>query len=389
MEAVNKEIETLSETNKTEAVTEGIGASETAAKATDTAVAENTDEIAANPESTNTAAVSENMADAEITDAAETLAESTSETEAITEETGTTETMEDYSRELEASFRTINEGDIISGTVIDVAEDGVTLDLGYYTSGVIKTADISKDPSFSIMADVHVGDEIEATVVKKDDGDGNIQLSCIEAVDVLGWDRLQNYLDEKKVIRAKVSEVVNKGVVAFIEGIRGFIPASQLALEYVEDLDSFMGKTLELYVITVDKEKQRLVLSAKELLKEKEADRINHKISMIVPGSILEGRVESLMPYGAFIDLGDGLSGLVHISQICMRRIRKPSEVLKVGEQVKVKVLNTNDNKISLSIKAAEDIREVDDIEDKQTEEYSSNESVGTSLGDLLKGLKL
>lgn len=387
METVNKEMEILSETNKTEAVTEGIGASETAAKATDTAVAENTDEIAANPESTNTTAVSENMGDAEITDAAETLAESTSETETIAEETGTTETMEDYSRELEASFRTINEGDIISGTVIDVSEDGVTLDLGYYTSGVIKTADISKDPSFSIMADVHVGDEIEATVVKKDDGDGNIQLSCIEAVDVLGWDRLQNYLDEKKVIRAKVSEVVNKGVVAFVEGIRGFIPASQLALEYVEDLDSFMGKTLELYVITVDKEKQRLVLSAKELLKEKEADRINHKISMIVPGSILEGRVESLMPYGAFIDLGDGLSGLVHISQICMRRIRKPSEVLKVGEQVKVKVLNTNDNKISLSIKAAEDIREVDDIEDKQTEEYSSNESVGTSLGDLLKGL--
>lgn len=305
------------------------------------------------------------------------------------EESGTTETMEDYSRELEASFRTINEGDIISGTVIDVAEDGVTLDLGYYTSGVIKTADLSKDPAFSIMADVHVGDTIEATVVKKDDGDGNIQLSCIEAVDVLGWDRVQEYLDEKKVLKVKVSEVVNKGVVTFVEGIRGFIPASQLALDYVEDLDSFMGKTLEVYVVTVDKEKQRLVLSAKDLLKEKEAERINHKISMIVPGSILEGRVESLMPYGAFVDLGDGLSGLVHISQICMKRIRKPSEVLKVGEQVKVKVLNTNDNKISLSIKAAEDIREVDDIEDKQAEEYSSKESVGTSLGDLLKGLNI
>lgn len=317
-------------------------------------------------------------------DAAETGA-----AEADAAEIGTTETMEDYSRELEASFRTINEGDIISGTVIDVSEDGVILDLGYYTSGVIKTADISKDPTFSIMADVQVGDTIEATVVKKDDGDGNIQLSCIEAVDVLGWDRLQGYLDEKKIIKAKVSEVVNKGVVVFVEGIRGFIPASQLALEYVEDLDSYMGKTLELYVITVDKDKQRLVLSAKELLKEREAERINHRISMIVPGSILEGRVESLMPYGAFVDLGEGLSGLVHISQICMKRIRKPSEVLKVGDSVKVKVLNTNDNKISLSIKAAEDIREVDEIEEKQAEEYSSNESVGTSLGDLLKGLNL
>ncbi|MCM1086666.1 MAG: S1 RNA-binding domain-containing protein [Muribaculaceae bacterium] len=316
-------------------------------------------------------------------------AEEITEEEITKEEIGTTETMADYSRELEASFRTIHEGDIMSGTVIDVAEDGVILDLGYYTSGIIKTADISKDPAFSIMADVHVGDTIEAMVVRKDDGEGNIQLSCVGAVDVLGWDRLQEYLNEKKVIKAKVSEVVNKGVVVYVEGIRGFIPASQLALEYVGDLDSFMGKTLELYVITVDKDKQRLVLSAKELLKEKEADRINHKISMIVPGSILEGRVESLMPYGAFVDLGDGLSGLVHISQISMKRIRKPSEVLKVGDSVKVKVLNTNDNKISLSIKAVEDFREVDDIEEKQAEEYSSKESVGTSLGDLLKGLEL
>ena len=327
--------------------------------------------------------VTEKVVDVEETNAEETVAESSAE------EIGTTETMADYSKELEVSFRTINEGDIISGTVIDVSEDGVILDLGYYTSGVIKTADISKDPTFSILADMHVGDKIEATVVRKDDGDGNIQLSCVEAVDILGWDRLQEYLDEKKVIKAKVSEVVNKGVVVYVEGVRGFIPASQLALEYVEDLDSFMGKTLELYVITVDKDKQRLVLSAKDLLKEKEADRINHKISMIVPGSILEGRVESLMPYGAFVDLGDGLSGLVHISQICMKRIRKPSEVLKIGDQVKVKVLNTNDNKISLSIKAVEDFKEVDEIEEKQAEEYSSNESVGTSLGDLLKGLKL
>lgn len=304
------------------------------------------------------------------------------------QEAGTTETMEDYSRELEASFRTIREGDIISGTVISVNEEAVTLDLDYYAPGVIRAADMSSDPAFSILTDVHVGDKVEATVVKKDDGAGNIQLSCVEAAEVLGWDRLQQYLDEKKVLSVKVSEVVNKGVVAFVEGIRGFIPASQLALDYVEDLSVFQGKTLEVVVITVDTEKKRLVLSAKELLKEKEAERIQHKISMIVPGSILEGRVESLMPYGAFVDLGDGLSGLVHISQISQRRIKKPSEVLNVGDQVKVKVLNTNDNKISLSMKAAAEAKEPDGIEEKQAAEYSSRESVGTSLGDLLKGLK-
>lgn len=304
------------------------------------------------------------------------------------EEGGAKESMADYSRELEASFRTINEGDIISGTVIDVNEERVMLDLGYYASGVIKAADMSSDPAFSVLADVHVGDVIEATVVKKDDGAGNIALSCVEAAEVLGWDRLQQYLDERKALSVKVSEVVNKGVVAFVEGIRGFIPASQLSLNYVEDLSTFLGKTLEVYVITVDKEKKRLVLSAKELLKEQEAERLNHKISMIVPGSVLEGRVESLMPYGAFVDLGDGLSGLVHISQISQKRIKKPSEVLNVGDQVKVKVLNTNNNKISLSIRAAAEAEEPDEIEERQASEYSSKESVGTSLGDLLKGLK-
>ncbi|MBQ7840716.1 MAG: S1 RNA-binding domain-containing protein [Lachnospiraceae bacterium] len=304
------------------------------------------------------------------------------------EEFGTTETMADYARELEASFRTIREGDIISGTVIDVKEDGVTLDLGYYASGVIKAEDLSRDPKFSVLADVHVGDVLEGTVVKKDDGAGNIQLSCVEAMEVLGWDKLISYMEEKTALSVKVSEVVNKGVVAFVEGIRGFIPASQLALDYVEDLDAFLGKNMTVRVITVDKEKKKLVLSAKEILKEKEAERLNHKISMIVPGSVLEGRVESLMPYGAFVDLGDGLNGLVHISQISQKRIKKPSEVLNVGDVVKVKVLNTNDNKISLSIKAAAESSEPDEIEEKQAEEYSSNEAVGTSLAALLKGLK-
>ena len=304
------------------------------------------------------------------------------------EEGGIVESMEDYRRELEESFRTISEGDVLTGTVIDVNEEGVTLDLNYYTSGVIKAADLSRDPSFSILTDVQVGDRLEGVVVKKDDGTGNIQLSCVEASDVLGWDRLQTCLDEKTTLSVKVAESVNKGVTVFVEGIRGFIPASQLSLNYVEDTDSFVGKTLEVRVTTVDKEKKRLVLSAKEILREKEAERLNHKVSMIVPGTVLEGRVESLMPYGAFVDLGDGLSGLVHISQISRKRIKKPSEVLSVGDEVKVKVLNTNNNKISLSItEAAEDDRP-DEIEEKLAAEYSSGMSVGTTLADLLKGMK-
>ena len=299
------------------------------------------------------------------------------------------ETMKDYEKELEASFRKIREGDVISGTVIDVNEEEVTLDLKYYTQGIIKAEDMSNDPAFSLLNDVKAGDVIEATVIRMDDGQGNILLSKKEANEVLSWDVLEQMKEEKTDVTVKVSEAVNGGAVAYVEGIRGFIPASQLDLNYVEEPADYLGKTLKVRVITVDQEKEKLVLSAKEILKEQQKEEHDHKVAMIVPGTILEGTVESLQTYGAFIDLKEGLSGLVHISQICQKRIKKPSEVLKVGDKVKVKVLNTNDGKISLSIKAVAEEQEASEVEDFDTASFSSNESVGTSLGDLFAKLKL
>ena len=299
------------------------------------------------------------------------------------------ETMKDYEKELEASFRKIREGDVISGTVIDVNEEEVTLDLKYYTQGIIKAEDMSNDPAFSLLNDVKAGDVIEATVIRMDDGQGNILLSKKEANEVLSWDVLEQMKEEKTDVTVNVSEAVNGGVVAYVEGIRGFIPASQLDLNYVEDPSAYVGKTLKVRVITVDQEKEKLVLSAKEILKEQQKEEHDHKVAMIVPGTILEGTVESLQTYGAFIDLKDGLSGLVHISQICQKRIKKPSEVLKAGDKVKVKVLNTNDGKISLSIKAVAEEQEASEVEDFDTASFSSNENVGTSLGDLFAKLKL
>ncbi len=299
------------------------------------------------------------------------------------------ETMKDYEKELEASFRKIREGDVISGTVIDVNEEEITLDLKYYTQGIIKAEDMSNDPAFSLLNDVKAGDVIEATVIRMDDGQGNILLSKKEANEVLSWDVLEQMKEEKTDVTVKVSEAVNGGAVAYVEGIRGFIPASQLDLNYVEDPSAYVGKTLKVRVITVDQEREKLVLSAKEILKEQQKEEHDHKVAMIVPGTILEGTVESLQTYGAFIDLKDGLSGLVHISQICQKRIKKPSEVLKAGDKVKVKVLNTNDGKISLSIKAVAEEQEASEVEDFDTASFSSNESVGTSLGDLFAKLKL
>lgn len=296
------------------------------------------------------------------------------------------ESMANYAAELEASFRKIAEGDIISGTVIDVSEEGVILDLRYYAQGVIKAEDMSDAPDFSILRDVKVGDVLEASVVRVDDGQGNIQLSRKSANQVLAWDKLKTYMEEQTVLSVKIGGVTNGGVICYVEDIRGFIPASQLSLEYVEDVNPWLGKTVKARVITVDQEKKKLVLSAKAVLKEEAAKEHARKIAMVIPGSVLEGTVESLMPYGAFINLGDGLSGLVHISQISQKRIKKPSEVLAVGDKVKAKVLNTNDGKISLSMKALQEDTEADTIEEFH---YESEGNVTTSLGSLFANLKL
>ncbi|MCI8523769.1 MAG: S1 RNA-binding domain-containing protein [Lachnospiraceae bacterium] len=298
------------------------------------------------------------------------------------------ESMKDYEKELEASFRKIAEGDIIKGTVIDVNEEEVILDLKYYTQGIIKAENLSNDPDFLAAGRIAVGDEIEATVIRMDDGEGNIELSRKEANDVLAWDRLQALLEEEKTVKVRIKESVPSGVVAYLEGIRAFIPASQITSDYVEDTDAWVGKEIEVKVITVDRDKTKLVLSGKAVAREKEADERNHRISMMVPGTVMEGVVERLMPYGAFIGLGNGISGLVHISQICQKRIATPQEVLKEGQKVKVKILNTNDNKVSLSMKALEE-EMVDTESAEEVEEYVSGEAVSTSLGDLLSKLKL
>ena len=299
------------------------------------------------------------------------------------------ETMEDYKEELEASFRRISEGDILTATVIAVSEEEATLDLKYYAPGIIRAADLSDDPDYSILEALHPGDEIQATVIRLDDGEGNILLSKKEANQTLGWDKLKTAMEQETILTVRVKEAVNAGVVAYAEGLRGFLPASQLSLDYVEDPSAFIGKDLEVRVINVDREKEKLVLSAKAVLREREEEVRNHRISMLVPGTIVEGTVESLTNYGAFVNIGNGLTGLVHISQICTRRIRKPSEVLKTGQAVRAKILNTNDNRISLSLRALEEGAETDTDTSAQAEEYSSHESASTSLGDLIAKLNL
>ena len=170
--------------------------------------------------------------------------------------------------------------------------------------------------------------------------------------------------------------------------MRGFIPASKLALNYVEDTNEYLNRHIQVQVIDVNKEDKKLILSAKEILREKAEEERKNKISNIQPGFVTEGIVESLQPYGAFVDLGNGVSGLVHISQICEKRIRKPSEVLAVGDKVKVKVTAVKDGKLSLSIKEATDMM-AKEVEEEEIEIPQSREEATTSLGALFANIKL
>lgn len=298
------------------------------------------------------------------------------------------ETMKDYEAELEASFKKIEEGDILTGTVISVDEKEVVLDLKYYAEGIIPAEDYSREPGFNIKEEVHPGDEVSATVVKKDDGHGNILLSKVEATDVLAWDKLKELKESGEILDVVVKGVVNGGVIAYVEGVRGFIPASKLALNYVEDTEAYLNKPIQVQVLDVEKEGSRLILSAKEILREKAEEERKNKVSNLQVGLVTEGTVESLQTYGAFVNLGNGLSGLVHISQICEKRIKKPSEVLAVGDKVKVKVIAIKDGKISLSIKEASDMM-AKEIEEEVYEIPDAKEQATTSLGSLFANIKL
>lgn len=298
------------------------------------------------------------------------------------------ETMKDYEKELNESMKKIEEGDILTGTVVSVDEKEVILDLKYYAEGVIPAEDYTREPVFNLKEEVHPGDEVSATVVRKDDGNGNILLSRVEAADVLAWEKIREYKESGEALDVTVKGITNAGVIAYVEGVRGFIPASRLSLGYVEDTEEYLNRQIRVQVIECDKDSKKLILSARELLREQAEEERKKKISNVQVGLVTEGTVESLQPYGAFVDLGNGLSGLVHISQICEKRIKKPSEVLSVGDRVKVKVTAVKDGKLSLSIKEASDMM-AKDIEEEVYEVPDAGEEATTSLGSLFAGIKL
>ena len=200
------------------------------------------------------------------------------------------------------------------------------------------------------------------------------------------WAELRQMMEDKTVIKVKIKEAVKAGVTAYVDEIQAFIPASQISTQYVEKLEDWVGKHIEVVPITVDSQKKRLVLSGRVVQKEREAAEKAAKMAAIKAGSVLEGEVESLKDYGAFVKLDAGVTGLLHVSQISRQRIKHPSVVLKEGQRITVKVLNVNENKISLSMRALEAEEET---QEEVVFDYKESGQATTGLGALLKGIKL
>jgi small subunit ribosomal protein S1 len=305
----------------------------------------------------------------------------------------TTESMDDYKDELDRSFRSIKEGDVIKGTIIDISEDGITLDIGYFTDGFIATEEISNDPTFSAMDTYQIGETIEAAVLSAENSNGSIELSIRETAQMFSWDKLKEGMDKETVYSVKIADAIpSAGLIAYIENIRGFIPISQISTEHIEDTVPFVNKTMDVVITSVEPSNNKLILSAKKVALQRAAEEKVAKVSSLQKGLITTGVVEKIAPYGAFIRIEDDLSGLCHISEICGRRLKSPKEVLHEGDKVNVKIINVTDGKVSLSIKQADatfgEEEVVEHISDVPTE-YSSNEEASTSLGSLFANIKL
>lgn len=254
--------------------------------------------------------------------------------------------------EIENSLKVPRRGHTIKGKVIHVTDSEIMVNIGYKSDGIIPKEEISNDLSVNPHDLVKEGDEIDVYVIKTDDGEGNVLLSKKRVDAEKGWETLESAVSNGQVLQAKVVEVVKGGVIAVINELRGFIPASQLSTSYVNNLNEYIGKELSVNIIDFNKEKRKIVFSHRAVLEKENEQKRKVLWQNIQKGDVIEGEVKRLTNFGAFVDIG-GIDGLVHISDLSWGRVTQPSEVVKVGETIKVVVLDFDQdkNKISLGLK--------------------------------------
>lgn len=256
---------------------------------------------------------------------------------------------------IEESMVNINSGDIVRGTVISVNEEEVHVNIGYMTDGVISKEEISNEKEINPTDVVKVDDEIFVYIMKVNDGEGNVLLSKKRADSIKVWDEFKEILDENKTLEVTISDIVKGGATTYIKGVRAFIPASQLSDAYIEDLQAYKGKTLEVKIIELDLEKKNIVLSRKVIEKELNEAKKDIVWNELKKGEKRKGVVTRLAKFGAFVDLG-GVDGLIHVSDLSWKRVQDPSEIVSVGDEIEVKVLDFDKEKgrISLGFKGEE-----------------------------------
>ena len=255
-----------------------------------------------------------------------------------------------FEQMLEESLKTIRNGEVVEGTVIDVKPDEIILNIGYKSDGIITRNEYTNEPNVDLTTVVKAGDTLEAKVLKVNDGEGQVLLTYKRLAAEKGSKRLEEAFENKEVLTAKVAQVLDGGLCVIVDETRVFIPASLVSDTYEKDLSKFKDQEIEFVITEFDPRKRRIIGNRKTLLLAKKAELQKELFAKIKVGDVIEGTVKNVTDFGAFIDLG-GVDGLLHISEMSWGRVENPKKVFTVGQKVRVFIKNITDTKIALSMK--------------------------------------
>jgi small subunit ribosomal protein S1 len=265
-------------------------------------------------------------------------------------------TPEELVKAIEESLKDFKDGDLVEGTVVKVDRDEVLLDIGYKSEGVIPAKELSIRQDVDPSEVVKVGDHIEALVLQKEDKEGRLILSKKRAQYERAWSRIEDVMRRGDTIKGPVIEVVKGGLILDI-GLRGFLPASLVELRRVRDLHPYVGQELECKIIELDRNRNNVVLSRRAFLEESQSEGRKKFLESLRKSERRQGVVSSIVNFGAFVDIGGGVDGLVHVSELSWKHVDHPSEVVSVGQEVDVEVLDVDldRERVSLSLKATQE----------------------------------
>ncbi len=250
----------------------------------------------------------------------------------------------------EGSLNQIRTGAVVKGTVIGVKENEISLNIGYKADGIVTKSEYTNDSSADLTQLVHVGDEMEVKVLKVNDGEGQVSLSYKRLAQDRSAKELEEAFENKTVLKAKVTQVLNGGLSVMVNGIRVFIPASLVSDGYERDLNKYADQEIEFVIIEFNPRRRRIIGDRKQILVERKAAAQKALMERIEEGMIVTGKVKNLTDFGAFIDLG-GADGLLHISEMSWGRIESPKKLFKVGDEVEAFIKEIKGDKIALSMK--------------------------------------